>query len=104
MSQALTITLSDERYERIESMVESDEAESKSAAVNQLLDDGERANELEAQLNDLRRQLQQANARNDDIEDLASYVEAERDLQQEERERRRAPFIQRVKWWWFGRD
>ena len=104
MGRSLTVTLPDERYATVETMVESGEASSKSEAVNQLMDRGERVNELEARNDELERKLAHANARNDHVEQLAEYVEGERELQREERERRRAPFLRRLKWWWFGRE
>lgn len=85
-------------------MVESGDATSKSEAVNQLCERGERVNELEARNDDLRRQLTEANAQNDHVDDLAEYVEGERELQRMERERRNAPIWKRVYWLIHGRE
>lgn len=85
-------------------MVESGEVTSKSEAVNQLCERGEKVNELEARNDDLRRQLTEANARNDHVDDLAEYVEGERELQRRERERRDAPLWERLRWFVFGRE
>ena len=103
MGRPLTVTLSEDRYERIENMVESGDVSSKSEAVNQLIDRGERANELEARNNELQQKLRVANAQSDRVNDLAEYVEGERELQQRERERRDAPLWKRLEWFVFGR-
>ena len=83
-------------------MVKSGEAKSKSESVNILIERGEKANELEARNEDLRRQLTEANARNEHVDDLAEYVEEERCLQREERARRRAPLWKRIEWFVLG--
>ncbi|RJS96557.1 hypothetical protein D3261_19050 [Halococcus sp. IIIV-5B] len=64
----------------------------------------EKVDKLEAERDDLRRQLAEANSRNDDVDELAEYVEGERELQREERERRRAPLATRLKWLIWGYD
>ena len=101
----LAVSLNDEQLDWIEEKVEDgDDYESKSALVRDCIDRYERVDELEATVDDLRRQLAEANSANENVEELAEYIERERELQREERERRRAPFLRRVKWWWFGRD
>lgn len=108
MSEALTITLPDERYSTVENMVKSGDASSKSEAVNQLIAKGENANELAARNNELQQKLTEANSRNEHVDELAEYVEGERELQNEERERRRAkeraPLWKRLEWFVFGRE
>ena len=103
MGRPLTVTLSEDRYERIENMVESGDVSSKSEAVNRLIDRGERVNQLEARNNQLEQKLSVANAQSDRVDDLAEYVEGERKLQQRERERRDAPLWKRLEWFVFGR-
>ena len=101
----LSVSLKDEQLDWIEEKVEDgDDYESKSALVRDCIDRYERVDELEATVNDLRNQLEAANRENENVEELAEYVQGERELQREERERRRAPFLQRLKWWWFGRE
>lgn len=104
MGQSLTITLPNDRYERVEDMVESGDATSKSEAVNQLCERGERVHELEARNNELEQKLTEANSRNEHVDDLAEYVDGERELQQRERERRDAPLWKRLEWFVFGRE
>lgn len=103
MGTSLTITLPDDRYQRVKDMVESGDASSKSEAVNKLCERGERVNMLEARNNELEQKLSAANARNEHVDDLAQYVEGEQELQQKERERRNAPVWKRVEWFIFGR-
>lgn len=50
---------------------------------------------LEAEKNDLRRQLREVNAREDDVEEIVEYVEAEKSAQQRWRE---AGVVKKVKW------
>ena len=101
----LSVSLNDEQLEWIEEKVEEgDDYESKSALVRECIQRYERVDELEATVDDLRRQLAEANSANENVEELAEYIERERELQREERERRRAPFLRRLKWWWFGRE
>ncbi|MFC6724988.1 hypothetical protein ACFQE1_11520, partial [Halobium palmae] len=57
----------------------------------------------EARADDLRRQLREANARNDDVEELVTYVEEERSLQERREAARGAPVWRRAKWWFLGR-
>lgn len=101
----LSVSLTEEQEDWIEEKVEVDDAyESKSALVRECIRRYERVDELEARLGDLQRQLREANSCNDDVDELAEYVEGERELQREERERRRAPLMQRVKWLLWGYD
>jgi len=70
------------------------------AALQQDLEDAE------ARQDDLRRQLQAANSRDEDHQELVAYVEDERRLQRrrEERERMKetAGVLTRAKWWVTG--
>ena len=86
MGKALTVTLPDDRYERIEDMVESGDVSSKSEAVNQLISRGEETNTLEARNKELRNQLKATNSANDKLDKL--------------REDSNAPFF--IKWYrWY---
>ena len=40
----------------------------------------------------------------DDVGELVEYVERERSMQEQERERRNAPAWRRAKWWLLGRS
>ena len=101
----LSVSLNDEQLAWIEEKVEDGDAyESKSALVRECIQRYEQVDELEATVNDLRNQLQAANRENENVEELAEYVQGERELQREERERRRAPLVTRVKWLIWGYD
>lgn len=52
----------------------------------------------------LRRRVQTLIEQREEHSDLVEYVEAERELQRQERERRNANAIERAKWWVFGRE
>lgn len=107
MSERFTITLPDDMDERLP----YDEHDSKSATVVHFIRRGFEADELgaelesaEAQVDDLRRQLQATNRRQDDMSELVEYVEQEKSLQERREERRGAPIWTRAKRWVFGRE
>lgn len=108
MSQ-ITLRLDDDLLAALDD--EADERDvSRSQHIREAIESRREADELrreleqaEAQVADLRRQLQQANARQDDVGKLVEYVEEERAMQQRERERRDAPLWTRAKWYVFGR-
>lgn len=99
----LSVSLTDEQLEWIERKVEEGNGyESKSELVRECIHRYDQVDELEATVNDLRNQLQAANRENENVNELAEYVQGERELQREERERRRAPLMTRVKWLIWG--
>jgi len=101
----LTISISDDERELIEQNVgDGGSYESKSAFVRECINQYEHSQQLEATVNDLRRQLREANRRNDEMQELAEYVDREKQLQLEERQRRRAPLLKRIEWLIFGYD
>jgi seryl-tRNA synthetase len=59
---------------------------------------------LQSQYNELQRQLAATNRRQEDVGELVEYVERQRELEQEEREKRNAPAWRRAKYWLFGYD
>ena len=77
---------------------------SKSQAGRELLVNGLEHERVTRENERLRRQLQAANSRQDDVGELVEYVEEERAMQQRERERRDAPLWTRAKWYVFGRS
>lgn len=94
----LTITLPEDLNDRLEELSGDDGPfDSKADAVRQLTRRGDRLEEVEAERDDLRRQLAAANAREDDVDALARYVQDELDY-------RRAGLVQRTRWWLFGKD
>lgn len=108
----ISVTLREDQVGRLSDLV-GEEYDDRSKAVRDLLDRGfeheELAQELkqaEARVEDLRRQLQEANAGERDVDEIVAYVEEERALQREERERREqrrsAPAWTRAKWWLLG--
>ncbi|SEP30921.1 hypothetical protein SAMN04487948_1423 [Halogranum amylolyticum] len=60
--------------------------------------------ELRTERDNLRRQLQAANSRMDDVQELVEYVEEERSLQPRREQRRDAPIWTRAKRWVLGWD
>ena len=81
---------------------------SRSDHIRNTLESRERVEELERENQQLRNQLAAVNAHQEDVDELVEYVEEERALQREERERRRererAPIWRRVRWAIFGRE
>jgi predicted nucleic acid-binding Zn-ribbon protein len=98
-----TIRVADDVAAEIDRRAEADGI-SESAAARALLRRGIEADDLEAERDRLRRQLQTANSRYDEHTELVEYVERERELQQLERERRTASIWERGRWLLFGRD
>jgi len=99
----LTITLPEDMNARIAEL-SGDEGpyESKSEAVRELIRQGERLEEVERERDRLEEKLAAANSRGDDVGELVEYVEHERTIREQERERRRAPIWKRAKWWVLG--
>lgn len=107
MSERFTITVPDELADDIP----FEEFESKSGAIVHHVERGLKAEEIEAELDEvrterdnLRRQLQATNSRMDDVQELVEYVEEERSLQTRRQERQDAPIWTRAKWWVLGRN
>jgi Arc/MetJ-type ribon-helix-helix transcriptional regulator len=111
----LSITLTDDQNQRVEELVESGEYSSKNAVVQDWLADAKRMNQLESELEqtearveDLRRQLQQANAGERDVDELVAYVEDEQELRrrreerEQRREERRQANVFRRAWWYLA--
>lgn len=73
--------------------------ESKSEFVRTCIQHHNRVEELEARVDDLRQQLQIANAKDDRVDQLATYVEEERRVEQRWRE---AGMLTKTKWRLFG--
>jgi hypothetical protein len=57
--------------------------------------------DLDARLEDLRRQLAEVRSHEDDVEEIVEYVETERAI---EERYRRAGLVTRAKWWLTGMD
>ena len=94
----LTITLPDDLNDRLEELSGDDGPfDSKADAVRELTRRGDRLEEVEAERDNLRRQLAAVNAREDDVDALATYVE-------DELEYRRAGLSTRLRWFLFGKD
>ena len=94
MSERFTSTVPDELADKIP----FHEFESKSGAIVHHVERGlevdeteEELKELRTERDNLRRQLQAANTRMDDVQEFVEYVEEERSLQTRREERRDAP-------------
>ena len=77
-------------------MVESGDASSKSAAVNELIEAGERVNILENKNDELQKKLRIANRKNDIDDKLVRYVEHDMDWHE-------AGIGTKVRWFIFGK-
>ena len=77
-------------------MVESGDASSKSAAVNELIEAGERVNILENKNDELQKKLRIANRKNDVDDKLVRYVEHDIDWHE-------AGIGTKVRWFIFGK-
>ena len=100
MSTRITVTVPDE----VDDQLPYGDYDSKSETVVEYVQKGFELDRLEAQRDDLRRQLREANRRQREIGELVEYVEEERALQRQERERKNANVVERAKLWVFGMD
>ena len=108
-----SFSLREEQISYLDELVDDDDrldADNRSELMRELIDDyrdlRDRVDDLEAEVeheraraDDLRRQLQAMSQRQDDVDELARYVEEERTV---ERRRREAGLGKRAKWWLFG--
>lgn len=106
----ISVTLRGDQVGRLSDVV-GEEYDDRSKAVRDLLDRGFEHDELqreleqtEARVEDLRRQLQEANKDDRDLDEIVTYVEDEQRMQRRREERRNAPAWRRAKWWLFGRS
>lgn len=94
----LTITITEDQNEYLDEISgESGEYESKSEAVRNFIQAGERTDELETKVERLQNEKQQLIEQRQEHGDLVEYVE-------EERSWRRQPLPTRLRWWIFGKD
>lgn len=96
----LTITVTDEQAALLEELSDDDgQYESKSAAVRNFIQTGERVAELEREVERLNRERRQLLEQRAEHDDLVRYAEDQREQEQNARERRRKPAWTRA-WWW----
>lgn len=94
-----TIRIPDDAATEIDCRAEADDV-SESAGGRQLLRRGMKYDDLQAERDELRNQLQAVNQREDSVGELVEYVE---DVEDEQRYRQ-AGLVQRVKWFLRGMD
>ena len=96
----LTITVTDEQAELLEELSGDDgQYESKSAAVRDFIQSGERVAELERENERLNRERRQLLKQREEHSELVRYAEDHREQEQSARERRKKPAWTRA-WWW----
>jgi metal-responsive CopG/Arc/MetJ family transcriptional regulator len=104
--QQITVKVPDDTAESLANVAESQFDGNRSKAIRELLQRGIEYESLETENERLRRKLEATNSQERDIDDIVAYVDEERQLQREERERRRAreqaPIWRRWKWYVFG--
>jgi DNA repair exonuclease SbcCD ATPase subunit len=107
--QQITVKIPNDIDELLSNVAEEEFDGNRSKAVRELLRRGTEYKDLEreyeqteARIEDLRRQLQQANAGERDIDEIVTYVEEERAVQQRREERQSAPVWTRARRWLFG--
>lgn len=103
--ERISVTLPTDLLTRIDDRVEEEYA-SRSEAIRMLVEQGLEYEDVHTENERLRRELQAANRRVDEHQELVRYVETERSIQErrEQRERRRAEagVLKRAKWWLVG--
>jgi Arc/MetJ-type ribon-helix-helix transcriptional regulator len=104
--QQITVKVPDDTAESLSNVADDEFDGNRSEAVRELLRRGTEYEDLkgeyeqaEARVADLRRQLQQANAGERDVDEIVTYVEDERRVQQRREERRQANIFRRA--WWY---
>lgn len=108
----VSVSVADRHIDRLEERQENGEAESRSEALRELLDEYDTVRtecdrlrteyeELRTECDRLQDQLAAVNSRHDDVTELVEYVELERTLEQR---RAQAGVFTRAKWWVFGMD
>jgi Arc/MetJ-type ribon-helix-helix transcriptional regulator len=97
--QQITVKLPDDTAELLEDVTEKEFGGNRSQAVRELLRRGSEYDDLAAENDRLRRQLQATNSRQEDVGELVEYVEEERAVQQRREERRQANIVRRA--WWY---
>jgi Arc/MetJ-type ribon-helix-helix transcriptional regulator len=96
----LTITVTDEQATLLEELSgDGGQYESKSAAVRDFIQSGERVAELEREVERLNRERRQLLEQREEHSELARYAEDQREQEQNARERRTKPAWTRA-WWW----
>jgi Arc/MetJ-type ribon-helix-helix transcriptional regulator len=96
----LTITVTDEQAALLEELSgDGGQYESKSAAVRNFIQSGERVAELEREVERLNRERRQLLEQREEHSELARYAEDQREQEQNARERRTKPAWTRA-WWW----
>ena len=113
--QKVSVSLREEHIDKLDAIEEAGDADSRSEALRQILDEYDQVREecetlrtecdrLRNRRDELRNQLREANRTNDQVEELVEYVEAEKSLRDRREERLSAPAWRRAKWWLLGRE
>jgi metal-responsive CopG/Arc/MetJ family transcriptional regulator len=100
---SITLRLESELIEGLDSEAD-DRGVSRSEYAREILRSRNEHARIQEENERLRRQLQAMSSRQEDVGELVEYVERERSLQEQERERRNAPAWRRAKWWLLGRS
>ena len=96
----LTITVTDEQAALLEELSGDDgQYESKSAAVRDFIQAGERVAELEREVERLNRERRQLLEQRQEHSELVRYAEDQREQEKSAHERRKKPAWTRA-WWW----
>jgi len=104
----MSVTVDDDLLDELDERAEEEHDGNRSAAVETLLRRGlefedvvNERDDLEARLEDLRRQLATVRSREDDVDELVEYVEHEKTVQER---RARAGLMTRLRWFVSGMD
>lgn len=99
----LTITITEEQEEILESKSGDDgEYESKSEVVRFFIENGERIEELEQEIERLTRERRQLLEQRGEHDELVRYAQDEREQRERRQERRQEPAWTRAWWWLIG--
>lgn len=107
----ISITLGEDLVGDVEDLV-GETYDNRSEAIRELVQKGldhddivddleSTIDHLEAERDDLQRQLREVRSREDDVDEIVEYVETQQSI---ERRRASAGVAERAKWWLFGMD
>lgn len=104
--EQITVKVPSDTNESLEGYADEEHDGNRSEAIRELLSKGLEYDTLEAERDDLQRQLRATNQRIDDVTELVEYVDEQRELdrylQRRQRKIDQAGILTRAKWWLTG--
>ena len=96
MGTTVSTKIKDTLLDEIDAVADEDHDGNRSEAFRELVRKGLEYDHLEAERDDLQRQLRERNRENDKVTEIVEYVEEEKEIQQRERSTQEARELQRL--------